>query len=1147
MMKRRPSLRSLYFALAFALVLALLPLWFQGASARAAVKTVIVELAGEPVAVAKYRAEQAGEQFDTETYRRQVIAEQESFLQRAAAAGVSYKVAGVSAPNGDVTADVTFRFNYVYNGVALEVAEAAVPVLEGLEGVRDVHDTPEMTVHLDRAIDYTRASGLYGNPPRLTQFDEAATGGLHGEGIIVAVIDTGVDWAHPMFGGDPTPPQFGFSPAIAAGGPNKKVIYYMNLTAGVAGDDFGHGTHVAGDIAGYIAAAPGDDKIPMTADDIQIHGVAPKARVMAYKTLSGAGTGSPLSTIMAIEDAVQPLTVNGYPKPVPHVINLSLGSSDGGNPNSPASIACDNATLAGVTVVASAGNSGLGTPEQQAAQNGAVGSPGSGRRVLTVGANNDPGKLPKDPVTDLVFDSGAPSDLSDVLNPAGLSPNTVGLVDGTGKAAAAGQRTNINVIAASGSPAIGSPVAQYYAFAGTVAVQSTDVPASVAGRIAIARPSGAYGGVAAQLAAKGAAAAMLITPDTTGKITVVNSTIPVWSIKETDARYLLDLLSSADATGVDPARGALSEYPIRVKLGMYTPAMAAFSSRGPILGYGQVKPDVTAPGVQILSATVRAGGIGVSTAPGVSYMIDPTGYKSANGTSFSAPIAAGVAALIKQKHPQWTPAMIRAALINTATNLRRGDGTPLADGKNSILEQGGGLIDAVAAADAKALMGAGTPGPVTGRAPAVRPFAVGVGPLAAGSSPGNPDFSASYSFGAVPVAGVIGSSAHTQTVNIHDISNGEGAGTYQLAASDVRFVDGASFRVDITDANGNAVSEVTVPANGSASFNVSLVVNGEAVTNPTQVQWYVTAMRADGGQRLRMPFYFRATAPTVSTAAPALGDINGTEVADNPNVDINGAYRLQFSKAATGDAPAKFRVQESADGGATWATLADVDGSQTAFDVTDRGNGTYQYRVVGLHAVQHGLYAGPASAAKAVRVDRRIEADVSSMIQAAIVDGTLSFAGGVAQFDQTLKNTSGTTIYPPLRFVITSIQSASGRVTVMNADNGGSGTKGSPASFDYSGTFGFDLAPSETSAAKRLKFSNPASELFQFTAVVRAHLPDPAFPGSSAGGGSTPTGGDGGGGADTQTGSATDEALGAVPTTLTFTVNPLTHTIQLVQ
>jgi subtilisin family serine protease len=1129
--------RGLGIALAAALLFAAVPSERLAVRAQTATRTVIVQLEGEPVAVAQYHASLAGAAFDAEAHRQQIVAEQDAFLARASAAGIVHRVATVAAPNGALTPTITFRFNYVYNGIALEVPDTAVPALRALPGVVDVHDTPEMVAHLDRAVAYTRASSLYGNPAHLTQFDTAATTGLHGEGMIVAVIDTGVDWAHPMFGADPTPPQFGFSPPVAAAGPNQKVIYYLNLTAGAAGDDFGHGTHVAGDVAGYLDAAPGDDRVRGTADDITIHGVAPKARIMAYKTLSAAGTGSPISTIMALEDAVQPRTINGYPKPVPHVINLSLGSADGGNPNSPASIACDNATLTGAIVVASAGNSGLGTPEQQAAQNGAVGSPGAGRRVITVGANNDPGKFPADP-SDLVFDNGAPTDRSDVLDPSGLDRSVLGLADGTSKAAAAGQRTNISVSAASGAPTIGNPVAQYYAFAGTVAATTTDVPASVRGRIAIARPSGAYGGAANQLALAGAAAALLITPDTTGKITVGQTTIPVWSIKETDARYLLDLLSSTDTPGVDPARGALSEYPIRVKLGSFAPAMASFSSRGPIIGYGQVKPDVTAPGVQVLSGTVRVGGIGVSTAPGVSYMVDPTGYKSANGTSFSSPIVAGIAALIRQKHPTWTPAMVRAALVNTATNLRNEDASALADGANTLLEQGGGLVDALGAANATALMGTGEPGPETSRPPATRPFAVGIGPLV-GTSPGNPDFSATYSFGAVPVSNVVGSSTHSATVHIYDVAGGAGAGTYRLSAGNVRFVDGASLRVHLTDASGAPVTEVYVPPGGSASYRVNLVVDGEALASPTQAQWYVMATRADGGQRLRMPFYFRAVSPAVAAAAPAIEGVDGTELAGSPAVDVDGAFRLRFAPGSGGPPPARFRVQESADGGATWATLADVDASQTTFDVTGRGNGTFQYRVVGLFPVQHGLYKGPASAAAAVQVDRRLVADVTSMVETAIVDGTISFANGIAQFDQTLRNTSQTTLYPPMRFVITSVQSSSGQVRVINADNGGTGTAGSPAEFDYSATAGYDFAPGETSGARHLQFQNPATELFTFTAVVRAYLPDPAYPGGGAGGG-----GAGGSGGSGGSGTTVPPPL---PVTLTFSVNPLTGTVRLLR
>src|SRR6185436_3186852 len=129
-----------------------------------------------------------------------------------------------------------------------------------------------------------------------------------------------------------------------------------------------------------------------------------------------------------------------------------------------------------------------------------------------------------------------------------------------------------------------------------------------------------------------------------------------------------------------------------------------------------------------------------------------------------------------------------------------------------------------------------------------------------------------------------------------------------------------SLRVTFTDATGNDISSVTVPANGSATFNVNLVVNGENLADGSQVQWYVSAIRAEGDQRLRMPFYLRAIAPTVSTSAPNLNAMGGNEVAGTPPVDVDGNYQLQYASGA-GTAPAKFRLQESSDGGTNWATL----------------------------------------------------------------------------------------------------------------------------------------------------------------------------------------------------------------------------------
>jgi hypothetical protein len=440
--------------------------------------------------------------------------------------------------------------------------------------------------------------------------------------------------------------------------------------------------------------------------------------------------------------------------------------------------------------------------------------------------------------------------------------------------------------------------------------------------------------------------------------------------------------------------------------------------------------------------------------------------------------------------------MVRAALVNTATNLRLANGAPLADGANSINEQGGGHVEAFAAANAKALMGVGQPGP-TGQ-PQGRTFGIFAQPSA-----GNPDFTPSYSFGAVPIANVIGSATISKTATIYDVTNGAGAGTYQLSVAPVRNVDQSGFRVSTTDTNGNPISSVTVAPGGSASFNVKTEVDGQSVTvSPTQAQWYVVATRADGGQNLRMPFYYRAVTPTLAMAAPTLAPAGETEVSGSPLIDINGSYTLSYSFSGS-PAPAKFRIEEQTNNG-PFVLLGDVPASQTTSSITGRGNGLYAYRVAGLFAVQYGLLQGPYSAIQTVQVDRRLESDVTSMIQTAV--SNVSFVGTVFEFDQTLRNkTTGTTILPPLRFNITAIQSASGLVRATNSDNGGDGVSSS-ALFDYSNTLGSDraLSAGETSSARHLKFSDPAGELFTFTAVIKGHFPDPAFASMSVSGARDP-------------------------------------------
>lgn len=86
--------------------------------------------------------------------------------------------------------------------------------------------------------------------------------------------------------------------------------------------------------------------------------------------------------------------------------------------------------------------------------------------------------------------------------------------------------------------------------------------------------------------------------------------------------------------------------------------VAGFSSRGPLGGSWAIKPDILAPGVSIRSTVPLVGQLGW-----------PSRYRLLSGTSVATPHIAGSAVLIKQLHPDWTPAMIQASLMNTARNL----------------------------------------------------------------------------------------------------------------------------------------------------------------------------------------------------------------------------------------------------------------------------------------------------------------------------------------------------------------------------------------------------------------------------------------------------------------------------------------------
>ena len=302
---------------------------------------VVLEFEQAPVAVYK----RLNPQGDAAKYEAELAQAHRAFLDHLTRLGLKVQVGEssvvVAGAQGHSTVQMPHDFTNVFNGLGVLMPGRMVAQVAKIAGLRAVTLNRERVyLNLDKSVPFTGASQLW-------QRADTAGRALKGEGVIVAVIDTGIDYSHPAFGG--------FAKA-----PNEKVIHAASFTGEAPIDNYGHGTHVSCIIAGdtdYKGTARGDSKLA---------GMAPKAKLMGYKVLTAAGSGSATNIILAMEDAVK----RGV-----HVMNLSLGDS-AGDPLSPECSAANNAMAAGVVVCIAAGNAG---PERSS-----VGAPGAAHNVITM-------------------------------------------------------------------------------------------------------------------------------------------------------------------------------------------------------------------------------------------------------------------------------------------------------------------------------------------------------------------------------------------------------------------------------------------------------------------------------------------------------------------------------------------------------------------------------------------------------------------------------------------------------------------------------------------------------------------------------------------------------------------------------------------
>jgi serine protease AprX len=254
--------------------------------------------------------------------------------------------------------------------------DPAVPKLSG--NIR-IHSHTEVTANAAEAIGADQA---------WAGFDTVRP--LSGRGVSVAVIDSGIDTRHSAFLKD-------------------RVVYTKDFTGGDGLDRFGHGTHVAGIIAGQRGAL---------AETLAYRGIAAGAQLVNLRVLSNDGSGTASDVIEAIDWAIAHR--NEYRI---RVINLSLGA-----PvlqpyrDDPMCEAVERAVKAGITVVAAAGN--FGRKADGTSVYGAITTPGNSPYALTVGAVDTRGTAKRSDDTLAPYSSKGPTQYDFVLKPDLVAPGS---------------------------------------------------------------------------------------------------------------------------------------------------------------------------------------------------------------------------------------------------------------------------------------------------------------------------------------------------------------------------------------------------------------------------------------------------------------------------------------------------------------------------------------------------------------------------------------------------------------------------------------------------------------------------------------------------------------------------------------------------
>jgi subtilisin family serine protease len=731
-----------------------------------------------------------------------------------------------------------YDYRYSFNGFAAKLSKAQADAMKQVPGVLSV--TQDELQQMDTS-----------STPMFLGLD--APGGLWnqlggtenaGEGTIIGMVDSGI-WPESLSfsdrigtNGNATKngkldyrqipgwhgkcvPGEGFNASLC----NQKLIGAQYFNAAWGGNDGidaqrpwefdsprdynGHGTHTS-------STAGGNHGVTVTGPAAAfgaISGMAPHARIAMYKAL------------WSTEDA---LTASGYTSDLVAAIDQAVAdgvdvisySISGTLTNflDPAEVSFLYAARAGIFVSTSAGNSGPTTST--------VAHPGPWLTTVAAGTHNRTGNSS-------VMLGNAATYYGASVAPANV---TAPLISSTDAALPSADPTAVALCYAAIDNG-GVPVLDPALVAGKIVVCDRGVTARVNKSLAVYEAGGV---------------GMILLNVTSSSLNADLHSIPTVHLQNTDYAAVHAYAATAGATA--------TIYKATMDYSVPAPFTASFSSRGPLqAGNGDLlKPDVIAPGQDILAAVAPPGNGGLN-------------FNLYSGTSMSAPHVAGLAALLKQQHPDWTPMMIKSALMTSGYDILDGPNTnPLV-----IFRQGAGHVQPNSAADPGLVYDAGWNEWLA--------FLCGT---TTGVSAGTCNILRSLGYSTDPsdlnVASIaIGDMSGVQKVTRKVTNVGSGTATYTASIAGM-----SGFTVDVSP------STLTIGKGITKSYTVTFTRTTAALNAYTggQLTW------SDGTHNVRIPIVVQP----VALAAPSALSSTGTDVSYN----VMFGYDGPFSATARGLMPA---------------------------------------------------------------------------------------------------------------------------------------------------------------------------------------------------------------------------------------------------